>query len=239
LLAHRALELGVFHALAQYVEQIKVLAQYPPAGADAEIAELARLAGSVPALHDALEFLRQFVGCVTPEPGRLDEAAAQRRRGLLVLAGEIVFTDRPTDLLEHWERLARGMQGLAASARKATRSQQAFDDDRLVVLGDRRQPDDLPVLLRQHMADQIGLVQPVHYQHDGTLLLIVQSTVERVVEPFVGALPVGFRQCLFGFQWIVDDDDVGTPPSQHAADRSGNATALGGRLELRHRLPLR
>jgi hypothetical protein len=29
------------------------------------------------------------------------------------------------------------------------------------------------------MADQIILVQPVHDQHDGTLLLVIQSTVER------------------------------------------------------------
>jgi hypothetical protein len=42
-----------------------------------------------------------------PEPGRLDEPAAQWRRGLLVLAGEIVFADRPADLLEHRDRLAR------------------------------------------------------------------------------------------------------------------------------------
>ena len=47
------------------------------------------------------------------EPGRLDQAAAQWRRGLLVLAGEIVFADRPADLLEYRERLALGVQSLA------------------------------------------------------------------------------------------------------------------------------
>jgi hypothetical protein len=82
-------------------------------------------------------------------------------------------------------------------------------------------------------------VQPVHDQHDGTLLFVVKSTVERVVEPFIGALPMGFRQCLFGFQWIVDDDDVGTPPGQHPADRGGDPASLRRRLELGHRLPLR
>ena len=40
------------------------------------------------------------------------------------------------------------------------------DDKRLVLLGDRRQADDLPILLRQHVADQIVLVQPVHDQDD-------------------------------------------------------------------------
>ena len=62
LLAHRALQVGVFQAAAQHLEQIEVFAVDPPAGANAEIAELGRLAGGVPALHDALEFRRQFVG---------------------------------------------------------------------------------------------------------------------------------------------------------------------------------
>ena len=40
------------------------------------------------------------------EPFRLDQAAAERGRGLLILAGEIVFADRPADVLEGGERLA-------------------------------------------------------------------------------------------------------------------------------------
>jgi len=199
-----------------------------------KIAELGRLAGRVPALHDALE-LRHLAGCVMPEPAGLDEAAAQWRRHLLVLARKIVFADRSADLLEHRERLARRVQGLAAPALKATPPQRAVDEDRLVLLGDRRQTDDLPVLLRQHVANQIVLVQPVHDQHDRTLLLVVQPAVEHVVEPFVGALPVRFRQGLFGLQRVVDDD-VGTPPGQDAADRSGDPTALRRRLKFGHGL---
>src|SRR5271163_2623258 len=68
LLAHRALQLGVFHALAQHVQQVEVLALDPPAGAHAEIAELARLVGGVPALHDAVELVRPLVRGVAPEP---------------------------------------------------------------------------------------------------------------------------------------------------------------------------
>src|SRR5882762_5323900 len=44
---------------------------------------------------------------VSPEPRRLDHAAALRCGHLLILAGEIVFADRPADLLEHFGRLAR------------------------------------------------------------------------------------------------------------------------------------
>jgi hypothetical protein len=71
-----------------------------------------------------------------------------------------------------------------------------------------------------------------------TLLLVIEAAVERVVEPFIGALPVRFRQCFFGLQRVVDDDDVGTPPGQHAADRGGDPAALCGRLELGYGLSL-
>ena len=106
----------------------------------------------------------------------------------------------------------------------------------LVVLGDRRKAHDLPRLLRQHMAGEIVLVQPVHDQHDRTRELVVESAVEGVVVPFVGRLALGLRQGLLGLQRVVDDDDVGTPPGQHPADRGGDARALRRRLELGHRL---
>jgi len=64
------------------------------------------IARCVPALHDAVECRRYFVLRAVPEPGRLDEAAAQRCRDLLVLAGDPrdevrggLFADRLADLL--------------------------------------------------------------------------------------------------------------------------------------------
>jgi hypothetical protein len=99
-------------------------------------------------------------------------------------------------------------------------------------LGDRRKAEDLPILLRQHVADQIVLVQPVHDQDDGARLLVVEARVEGMVEPLVGGPPLGLRERLLGLQRIVDDDDVGTPPGQHTADRSGDPPALRRRLEL-------
>ena len=80
-------------------------------------------------------------------------------------------------------------------------------------------------------------VRPVH--DDGPLLLVVEATVERVVEPLVGGPPVGIGRGLLGFQGVVDDDDVRTPPGQHAADRSGEPAALGRGFELGCGLPLR
>src|SRR6516162_5614685 len=98
------------------MQQVKVLALDPAARAHAEIAQLARLVGSVPALHDAVELPRPLVRRVIPEPHRLDEPTALRCRRLLVLAGEIVLADRAADLLEHGERLALGMQGPTRSS---------------------------------------------------------------------------------------------------------------------------
>jgi hypothetical protein len=69
--------------------------------------------------------------------------------------------------------------------------------------------------------------------------LVVQPAVEGVVVPFVGGLPLDLRQGLLGLQRIVDDDDVGTPPGQHPADRGGDARTLRRRLEFRNRLTLR
>jgi len=86
---------------------------------------------------------------------RLDEAAAQRRRRLLVLAGEIVFADRAADVVEHRRRLTLRLQCLAAPAPKTCRPQYRVGAQLLVRFGERWQAHDLPCLLRQHMRGQI------------------------------------------------------------------------------------
>jgi hypothetical protein len=96
------------------VHQVEVLAFDAPCRADAKIAELGGLVGGVPALHDAVEFLGPFVWRIASKPSSLDHAAAQWRRHLLVLAGEVVFADRATDLVEGRKRLALRMQCLTA-----------------------------------------------------------------------------------------------------------------------------
>ena len=89
------------------------------------------------------------------EPGRLDQAAAQWRGGLLVLTGEIVLADRMAEVLEHRDRLAGRMQGLTLMPGQEFWSPDRIHDLPLVVLGDRRKAHDLPGLLRQHVADEI------------------------------------------------------------------------------------
>src|ERR1700730_1782984 len=68
-----------------------------------------------------------------------------------------------------------------------------------VCFGNRRKPQNFPLLLREDVADQVVLVQP---------------------------LPLAARRCASesassGFNGIIDQDDVGTASSQHAPVRGG------------------
>jgi len=81
-------------------------------------------------------------------------------------------------------------------------------------------------------------VQAVHNQHDGTVELVVEPAVEGMVEPLVGCPPLGLGQRLLGLQRVVDDDQVGVAPGQHAPDRGREPATLCGRLEFGHRLAL-
>jgi len=57
------------------------------------------------------------------------------------------------------------------------------------------------------------------------------SRLYRAVAPLVGGLALRLRRRALGLQRVVDDDDVGTPPSQDTADRSGDPATLRDRLE--------
>src|SRR5271168_2467625 len=83
-----------------------------------EIAELRGLVGGVPALDDAVEALRQVVLAIALEPFLLDQATAQRRRRLLILAGKVVFADRPPNAVEGFEWLALGCKASPWRRRK-------------------------------------------------------------------------------------------------------------------------
>src|SRR5689334_5298788 len=137
---------GIFQLLAEYGEQEELLILHSPGGAHREVAELGLLVGGVPALHDAVEALRQFTLAIALEPFRLDQPAAQRGGGLLILAGEVVFADGPPEAVQGFERLAVGMQGLAAPARETSRFQDRLDLVHLIGFGDRRKPHDFPGL---------------------------------------------------------------------------------------------
>ena len=87
------------------------------------------------------------------------------------MAGEIVLTERAADLLEHFGRLALGVQGIARFAAEGLPAEHGLDPVQLVLVGNRRETHDLPRLLRQHVTGEVILVQPVHDQHDRTISL--------------------------------------------------------------------
>src|SRR3984893_7624573 len=239
LLAHRALERRIFEPPAQYAEQEEFFALHAPSCAHREIAELGRLVGGVPALHDAVETLRQFILAIALEPDRLDQAAAQRGGGLLILAGEVVFTDGPPDAVEDFERLAAEVQSLTLPAPKALRSPDGLDLVHLVSFGNRRKAENLPGLLREDVADGIVFLQPLHDHDDGTTALVVLPAVKSVIVPVVGGLSLRVGERLLRLQRIVDQDDVGTASGEHATGGGGEPVALAGGDEFLHRLAMR
>ena len=90
------------------------------------------------------------------------------------------------------------MQGLARLAAKDLAPEHGLYPVLLVLLGDCRQPHDVPILLRHHVTGEIVFVQSVRDQHDRTRELVVEPAVKGVVVPLVGRLALGLRQRLLG-----------------------------------------
>jgi len=116
---------------------------------------------------------------------------------LLVLAGKVVFADRPPDLLDGVERLATGVQNLALTAREGLRSPDRLNLVHLLHFGDRRKAQGVPGFLREDVADEIVFVQPLHDDHNSAVALVIKPAVEGVVVPFVGGLPLRLGERLF------------------------------------------
>ena len=212
---------------------------HAPGRAHREIAELGRLVGGVPALHDAVETLRPIFLAVTLEPFRLDQSAAQRGRRLLILAGEVVFADRAANAVEGFERFAVGMQGFALTAPEALRSPDRLDPVHLVGFGDRRKAQNLPTFLRKDVTDEVVFVQPLHDDHDGAMALVVEPAVKGVVVPLVGGFALRIGERLLRLQRIIDQDDVGAASGEHPAGGGGEPVTLPGGDELLYCLAVR
>src|SRR5262249_61973819 len=127
------------------------------------------------------------------------QTAAERRGRLLILAGEVVFTERAADAVESFDRLALGVQRFALTPPEASRSPDRLDPMHLVGFRDRRKAQDLPRLLRENVADEVVLVQPLHDDDDRTLPLVIEAAVEGVVKPLVGRFPLRHGERLVRF----------------------------------------
>jgi len=79
-------------------------------------------------------------------------------------------------------------------------------------------------------------VQSLHDDDDGTVLLVVLPAIEGVIVPIVGGSSLRFGERLFGFERVIDNDDIGAAPGQRATVRAGNSVPLVGGDELLHGL---
>ncbi len=73
----------------------------------------------------------------------------------------MVFAQSAADLVEHFGRRARGMQGLALTAAEGLLAEHGLDPVGLRLIGDCGEAHHLPLLLLEHVAGEIILVQPV------------------------------------------------------------------------------
>ena len=86
--------------------------------------------------------------------------------------------------------------------------------------------------LAEQVTDQVVLVQPLHDQHDGTFLLVVQPGGDRVVVAAVGLAPLALGEGRLRLLRIVDDDEIGTSPQDRAVQAAGIAAAVQRRDDL-------
>ncbi len=67
-----------------------------------------------------------------------------------------------------------------------------------IFFGNCGKPEDLPRLHSLNVPQKIVLMQSLHDQDDAPILLIVQATVKRPIEPVIDCLPLGVGKRLIG-----------------------------------------
>src|SRR5436305_12861570 len=118
------------------------------------------------------------------------------------------------------------MESLARATRKVHCSVGSLNYVRLILLRDGRKANHIPRFQAKHMADKIVFMQSLHDEDNASLSLIVEPTVQGVIEPVVDGLALGVRKSLLGFQRVIDNDEIGAPPGQGTPDRCGKPKTL-------------
>src|SRR6201981_2358668 len=108
-------------------------------------------------------------------------------------------------MVEGFEWLALRVQRLALTAPEAARSPDRLDTVHLVGFGDRRKAQNLPRLLREHVAAEVVLGQPLHDQDDRAVALVVEPAVKGVDEPLVAGLPQRLGERLLRLPGSLDE----------------------------------
>src|SRR5260221_10132872 len=94
----------------------------------------------------------------------------------------------------------------------------------------------VPAALSDEMPSKVILMQALHDNDDGTVLLVVEARDQGAGVPVDHPATRRLRHRLFGLERVVDDDEVGPPSRERAADGGGVAAAAGGGDELGTRI---
>src|SRR5208282_2594883 len=150
----------------------------------------------VPALKDLVKLRRLFSGDIALEPGRFHDAAAERRRLLLVLSGEVILPHGQPQIFENLQWLSLWVKRFTCSALHRPGATKRDDLVGFVLFRDGRQSHKVPVFLLQDVSDQVVFMEALRNKNDAALALVIQPAEDRVVEPFVDRLAPGWRNSL-------------------------------------------
>src|SRR5437870_1903912 len=81
-------------------------------------------------------------------------------------------------------------------------------------------------------------MEPLHNNGDATFLLVIETTIKRVVVPLVHGRALSFRECLIWLERVIDHDKIRTSPGQHPSHRSSQSEASLGGDKFLYSLPL-
>ncbi|MGA7384091.1 MAG: hypothetical protein WBW81_05205 [Methylocella sp.] len=91
------------------------------------------------------------------------------------------------------------MQDIAGPPVMRARAERAFDDIGLIFFGDRRERNNLPGFLFEHMADEINFVQALHDEDDAARPFVVEAAQENRIIPIVAGRTSRIGERLVGF----------------------------------------
>jgi hypothetical protein len=82
-------------------------------------------------------------------------------------------------------------------------------------------------------------VQSLHDDDNRAVTLVVEPAVKGVEEPLIRRIPSCVGERLLRFRGIVDQNEIGAAPGQHASGGGGEAITFAGGDELLHRVAVR
>jgi hypothetical protein len=80
----------------------------------------------------------------------------------------------------------------------------------------------------EQVSNQIIYVVTLHHQNDAAILFAVQPGDEGGSVPAVNCVATGFCESIARFDWIVDDNEIGTAAGERATNGGGIAEATLG-----------